>query len=295
MHTRWEHRAVSVGDKVWRLCVQGSQTSVLGVTSRGLFLLALPQHIVFVSFERYRSPLTINLDQAFERLGIVEVGATAQFSDSRLIFPSIEDAISLSAVAVWHCPPPSLPAQPRAEQTQLLQMIAKDVLAQAGSNGLVALLPRLMDWPDASSLTTEHFALLDQLLAVRRAVQVGDHPAMIAGLTSLLGQGRGLTPSGDDVVIGLLLLLNRWPADRDWMAVNRAVIEAAYQVTTTLSANLIECAAAGQGDERLITVADGIAAGSTSIEECVDCVLKWGSSSGSDALIGMALAVQAAR
>ena len=74
---------------------------------------------------------------------------------------------------------------------------------------------------------------------------------------------------------------------------NRAVIEAAYRATTTISANLIECAAAGQGDERLITVVDGIATGSASIDECVECVLDWGSSSGIDALVGMAIAVTA--
>jgi hypothetical protein len=72
---------------------------------------------------------------------------------------------------------------------------------------------------------------------------------------------------------------------------NRAVIEAAYRVTTTISANLIECAADGQGDERLVTVADGIVTGRPAIEECVECVLEWGSSSGLDALAGMAIAL----
>jgi hypothetical protein len=57
------------------------------------------------------------------------------------------------------------------------------------------------------------------------------------------------------------------------------------------AANLIECAADGQGDERLVTVADGIATGSAPIDTCVDCLPVWGSSSGIDALAGMAIAV----
>jgi hypothetical protein len=172
-----------------------------------------------------------------------------------------------------------------------LQAITQRVLERGGSDGLAAVLPRLTDSPDASSLTAEHAALLNWLEALRRAMQTGDSQLMIDGLTGLLGRGRGLTPSGDDVVIGLLLMLNRWHTDLAWGMLNRAVIEAAYRVTTTISANLIECAADGQGDERLVTVADGIVTGRPAIEECVECVLEWGSSSGLDALAGMAIAL----
>ena len=153
------------------------------------------------------------------------------------------------------------------------------------------MLPRLTDVPAAVALSAEHAALLERLIMLHSALQAGNCQATIAGLTSLLGQGRGLTPSGDDVVIGLLLMLNRWHTDRDWTEVNRTVIAAAYQRTTTISANLIDCAADGQGDERLITVADGIAAGLVPIDECVNCVLSWGSSSGVAALAGMAVVV----
>ncbi len=50
-------------------------------------------------------------------------------------------------------------------------------------------------------------------------------------------------------------------------------VSEAYQSTTTISANLIEGAAVGQGDERLMAVVDGVATGQLPIEECLDCVL----------------------
>lgn len=266
---------------------------MIGVTSRGLFLLASTQRIVYVSFERYRSPSTINLDRSGDRLRVVEAGAAAQFSEARLIFPATAIAVVLSADLVWQCPPPILTARPRVEQLQTLRAITEGVLACGRSAGLAAVLPHLTNMPDGSLPPAEHAALLDRLLALRRAVQTGDYQRMIDSLTSLLGQGRGLTPSGDDMVIGLLLMLNRWHPDGDWARVNRVVIETAYRVTTTISANLIECAADGQGDERLITVVDGITAGSASPAECVKSVLDWGSSSGIDALTGMALGLPA--
>ena len=107
----------------------------------------------------------------------------------------------------------------------------------------------------------------------------------------MLGRGSGLTPSGDDCVLGLLLMLNRWQLDSDWHNLNQAVINTAYHKTTTISANLIECATAGQADERLLNVVDGIAVSSTSIDDCVECVLSWGNSSGIDALVGMVMAL----
>jgi hypothetical protein len=289
--TSIEIAARSSGTRAYAACQQSRQARVIGVTSRGLYLLAPPQHIVFVSFERQRSPLTINLDRAFDQLRTIEVGATAQLSSTRLIFPAIEFSIFLPANAVWHCPLPLVALRSRAEQRQTLRTIAAGVLPRADSTGWAALLPGLADWPDASPLSAEHSALLDRLIGLRRAVQTGAPQQIIAGLTSVLGQGRGLTPSGDDLAIGLLLMLNRWYTARDWTEVNRTVIEMAYRTTTTISANLIECATDGQGDERLIILVDGIATGSASIDECVACVLGWGSSSGLDALIGMALAV----
>ncbi len=299
MSTSPEIAALSIGTLAYAACQQSRLARVVGVTSRGLFLLA-PQQVIFVSGEPYRSPVTINLNRSCEQLHTIEVGATAQLSDTRLIFPAIEVSISLSTDVVWRCPLPASPSRPSAEQLQTLRTIAQGVLAQADNTSLAALLPKLIDLPGASPLSDEDAALLDRLIEVRRSLQVGDSQRVLTELTRLLGQGRGLTPSGDDVVIGLLLMLARSHAVNARLAIENMLkhiavplVAEAYQRTTAISANLIECAADGQGDERLIAVVDGIATGSTSIGKCVDCVLDWGNSSGVDALVGMAIAIMA--
>ncbi|MGD2155610.1 MAG: DUF2877 domain-containing protein [Anaerolineales bacterium] len=110
-------------------------------------------------------------------------------------------------------------------------------------------------------------------------------------LISLLGMGSGLTPSGDDLIIGLLLSLNRWESvlqpGNDISILNKNVVEAAYRDTTTLSANLIECAALGLADERLIQANDYLAVGNFQLPEISSGLLNWGNSSGIDALAGM--------
>ncbi|MEK7786367.1 MAG: DUF2877 domain-containing protein, partial [Chloroflexota bacterium] len=137
------------------------------------------------------------------------------------------------------------------------------------------------------------------------APRVPDPPLLPPGMKTLdLGivsrAVRGFavqTPSGDDVVAGLLLALDRWRPvlwpGGDLGRLNALVVEAAYKATTTLSANLIECAAQGESDERLVTALDSIVTGQPAASECAPLLLGWGNSSGADALVGMTLALTA--
>jgi hypothetical protein len=61
--------------------------------------------------------------------------------------------------------------------------------------------------------------------------------------------------------------------------------------TTTLSANLIEIAAEGEADERLILALDSVFTGDPSPEKTAEMLISYGSSSGMDAFAGLALAV----
>jgi hypothetical protein len=77
--------------------------------------------------------------------------------------------------------------------------------------------------------------------------------------------------------------------DIHWL--NREIPARANNLTSALSASLIACAARGQADQRLIDSLDGIVTGSLPPETCVTTLAGWGSSSGLDALAGMALAL----
>jgi len=108
---------------------------------------------------------------------------------------------------------------------------------------------------------------------------------------SFLGLGSGLPPSGDDFILGLLLSINCWsdlfPHNNKLSTLNEEIVEAAYKRTTTLSANLIECAALGLADERLIQAVDCLATGINNRDEIIPGLLSWGNTSGIDAFVGM--------
>jgi hypothetical protein len=113
-------------------------------------------------------------------------------------------------------------------------------------------------------------------------------------MQAILGMGAGLTPSGDDVVTGCLLTLTRWghalAPGLNIRALAQDVCQGAYRKTTTLSANLIECASVGQANERLILALDGMLSGNI---DCQPARVIWqaGGIPGLDALAGMALAL----
>ena len=279
--------AKSIGHMAAKVTSLGGEAKVIGVTSRGLFL-SLDRRVLFVSFERWRGPLTINIERAID----CTLGESVRLSATRLIFSTIE--VDLSAAKVWQ---PSLPssARPMAEQRDTLRQLASSVLARKTPEGFGALLPHLLDLPEKQTLSASDAALLARMTQLRELIQQGDFDQATTMIEGLLGRGRGLTPSGDDVTIGLLLMLNRHPERNEveskdaLVAFNHRVIQSAYQRTTALSANLIECAANDEADERLINVVDGLVTGTPPIEDCVNYVLEWGSSSGIDALVGMAL------
>jgi hypothetical protein len=117
---------------------------------------------------------------------------------------------------------------------------------------------------------------------------------MVSGFRRVMGLGSGLTPSGDDLIAGFLLAASRYK-EVVFPNLNRpsfyaSILEIAYQKTSLLSANLIECASQGQADERLVHALDGIMAGSIDPATSAQYLLGWGNSSGGDAFLGMALA-----
>ncbi len=143
-----------------------------------------------------------------------------------------------------------------------------------------------------------HFERVD-CIGLLQLLKTGDLDGILAALTPLLGLGAGLTPAGDDMLLGLLLAYHRWGSalrpSFDVAKLSDLLNRAASQKTTLLSANLIACASQGQADERLISALDGMLTGDPAPEQCARSLSGWGSSSGCDALVGMALAILSAQ
>ncbi|MFC2054289.1 DUF2877 domain-containing protein [Chloroflexota bacterium] len=262
--------------------------------SKGIYLRTSSRWLSFISCEPYRSPITINLNCDRIFLHQISSGMPVQISDEQMILPDARMIVSAQNSDVWNPPSPPSPPLPGAECIQILAYFAREALAQKPSLGLSDILPHLISWPEIHK-KLELNSLQKEILAIRPYILNREAAPFVSKLCNCLGVGAGLTPSGDDFVTGLLLALNRYKDvlwDRDDLdMINQSAVEAAYQKTTTLSANLIELASLGEGDERILKAIDWIMGGYSEGSGIVEDLLDWGSSSGVDVLVGFTAAI----
>ncbi|MFC4113623.1 DUF2877 domain-containing protein [Nonomuraea zeae] len=121
----------------------------------------------------------------------------------------------------------------------------------------------------------------------------------VTAAEQLVGLGPGLTPSGDDVLAGLLVTLRHLGAaagaDRaiwlaDWLAAT--VTFDARTRTTPLSATLLHCAARGEASPEVIAVLRGIT-GRQALEPALRRLHRLGHTSGSDLAQGVGIGLAA--
>jgi hypothetical protein len=126
-----------------------------------------------------------------------------------------------------------------------------------------------------------------QIAALECALADGDAVAAAGACIPLLGLGIGLTPSGDDLLVGLLAALHaRRAAALPLIAA--AVATAAPTRTTSLSAAAVVAAAHGRFPERMHDVLVAIAGNDDdAIRSSIERAMQFGASSGADTLVGL--------
>jgi hypothetical protein len=253
-------RITTLGSKARQLLKVADTGMVWGTTSQGIFIHLPPRGMVFLSFETYRGPLTANLAGDKLPLKDCKSGNLANVSDGRLIFLSSDLSLVWEDAEPWDAPQIPVEVLPYESLLERYAVIRRRVRAMRET----AIPP--ID------------IRLDQL---------------DKGLLSLLGLGSGLTPAGDDIILGCLLTLTRWGnrllPGREIQRLSQELVSAAFSRTTLFSANLIECAAAGRADERLVLALDGIFTGQMEEEDCAALLLDWGVSSGCAVLVGIGI------
>lgn len=288
--------AASIGNIAFDSLCEDQDAYVFGRTSRGIFIRTPTRWLNYISLEPFRSPLTITLPDSDISFSHLSKGMHVQISSKQLIFPDANLVISAQRSALWKPSSPNAPTSPVYErQTRLIES-SEMVLKKRGETGLAPLLSELLDIPSPHHLSKNDLSPLHKaIIHLQEHLITNQTLPSARSITDLLGQGSGLTPSSDDFVIGFLLALNRWkpshlPA-KSLQKLNRFVVDAAYEKTTTLSANLIECATLGLADERLIEALDWLMVGTAQDSQPIEDLLTWGSSSGVEVFVGYVTAI----
>lgn len=284
-------KVTTLGEKVGRLLGEASGATLVGRTSRGLYLRLDSDWIIFISQERWRGPLTVNIAGEANQLHVVLPGQSIQITPQRLSHPEAGWALDFRGAQTWQPPQNLRSIQPLATRGAFLTRVIEDMPPRQIPEDLATWLGDLASQlPPVAEVSG---SLQASWIDLRAALQTSQTQLLGLALERFLGAGTGLTPVGDDLVLGFMLALNRFGSMCEPVLeideLNRAMVKQSYARTTTLSANLIECACAGQADERLITGLDGLATGEPGVAACAEALAQWGSSSGYAALVGMGL------
>lgn len=285
--------AESIGHIAAEVLSRDQTVSIVGVTSAGLFLRGSQRWVVFLGPKGFRGPLTISTAASIDGLQLATVGSPGSVKNGSLVLPSANVVICANRDLEWLCSPPPKRRTMGGDRLERLRAIACRALEERRS-GLIESIPRLLDLPAENTCIVQRDPLLSEVWLLHDALEHRDMEQTLDIASRSMGAGMGLTPSWDDLLAGLLLVVNRWHdvttsiAGLNWF--NRRLVRSAYKRTTTISANLIECATLGWASEPLVDAVDYIFTGECRRFDCVESMLQWGGTSGTDFLVGVVLA-----
>lgn len=271
----------------------GSTTAgSLAIPAAGTVLTTFPRscyvelggHIIaLVLPDLLRGPLNLVIDPppafAFEHL---PSGATVHLAPPRLTVDG-GPSFDLATADVWDAHlAPLRSADPSVDREVLAHRIdgIKSVLADAPADSLA----------HPGSRSARAAGAMDALYS---GLHKSEEEAIAHGARSLAGLGPGLTPSGDDVLTGVLIALALLvPAHT--AVVRRAVVDAVRDRTTRISLAYLDAAARGNAGEAWHLLARALDDGpDDAVATAAAQVMAFGETSGADMLAGFVLAAQA--
>jgi hypothetical protein len=286
-------QAVSISQPVMATLEQeGFAGSVLSVFVRACNLVSDQGEIVALVSQRVgNGPLNIVLEEDGFLSRSLEAGSPAE-GDGRTIRVGEALVVSLAGAEVWE---PWLEWEAlNAERPGLeanLAVLHDHLIAQAPAESLAYLLAAGAAGGRSVESTYRKVAwrAIEGLLAALRA---GDRQGIAARAASLAGLGPGLTPAGDDFLLGLMAGLRTWPQCLAGSALSveeacQAIYGAAAERTNLLSMALLQSAREGMfGEAWHILLAALRQDKAAEVREAADRVLGFGGTSGADALCG---------
>ena len=280
----------AIGSQANQVLQRNSSAEVYGTSSKGIYLQTANDLTLFVSFEDFQGPLTINFMGDPEKLSKVKPRTIANINGNHLVFPGAELELSIKKAEIWS--PVDPPKFTGLKKNQIDDLYLQTKLL-VGENPFFPLLEMVLKSTAAPLPGFPEFYKRMKFLI--KSIQSGAASNLAWEAENLIGAGPGLTPLGDDLILGILIAINRgkrsFYTESYLKQLNQAVIDLALDKTTRLSFSLLVCAADGSADQRLLKVFDGLLAGIKIKDEELLQMLTWGSTSGFAVLAGMVLAL----
>jgi len=219
-------------------------------------------------------------------------GMVADASDAKLRVPDAGLEIEFAGASRWSprlAAPAELVDVAAARWTRRAAATRAVARARASAGGFGPLLREDVPYGRDRYVDVARPALAALIVAL----EIGDRRRAAEAATRLIGLGSGLTPSGDDVLVGIEAALHALARPTaGFVALATGGVEAR---TTALAATLLRHAAAGEFAERLhVLLATLMGSDDEAIPAAIDRAVAWGATSGTDCLLGVLIGLDVA-
>jgi hypothetical protein len=176
-----------------------------------------------------------------------------------------------------------------------LKFALRQAAARVGAEGFGPLLAALsVKSVGLQSLPRLCRYAIGKIVPLLQALELSDAHELTEQVDALIGLGAGLTPSGDDLLVGMLAGL-AVTADPGAGMLTCAIRAAPPNRTTALAQTLLRHACEFEFSSRLHqTIKAFFVADRHVLEKCVIDAIAWGESSGADSFLGVVLGLSVA-
>jgi hypothetical protein len=280
------YRAKQIGILAKESLSKNTSGEVVGITSKGIFLKLAENSIVFLSNNEFGNPLTINLTSPPKNLS-VQPGDLIRLKDGSLYFENTW-IITTEHSSIWSSQQVERPLITPPQLSLVKEFLSKlrSMLDQS-----VVLLDEVLTLFETSSNSLPSDAETHRALQILIKNALISPSACVDVIQFFAGRGRGLTPSGDDLLSGWIYMLRRWAISvkHPIEPLQQVLLRAIENRTTAVSFNLIEAACQGEIDERLLNAFEMMIGARPVQDSLVRNILEWGSSSGVEVCAGFGL------
>ena len=186
---------------------------------------------------------------------------------------------------------------PRGRILENLAAAIQCTVREGHMEGMGDLLLPLLERRDPPPLNPFAAAALPRVRALLLAIKVGDSQIVREVSSHLVGLGIGLTPSGDDLLSGLMVAHVLGSINglglRDPAAFTKQVVRASKGRTTLLSFEYLLQASKGRANEHVAAVVESIfTSGEGEVATATKRAISIGETSGTDTLVGVCVGVR---
>ena len=281
-------KCTSVGHIASQILRRNSAGLVSGASSRGIYLQPETDLTLYVTDDHFRGPLTLNIRGDRDSFYTIQTGDIATFDEGEVSFRDSSLRIQINNPMIWK--PGGAPRSQRTQPTSFADTVNK-ARELSPDHPYLPMLETVIGSEPHPLPGLPGFS--EKVIQLSKSLKTVNPSQIISQMNLILGAGPGLTPVGDDLILGILLAGNRAKKNLNWtddlIHFYHTLLSAAEEKTTRISWSLLNCAVQGSADERIIRVLDGLIAGRKIPDTDLENLLTWGSSSGMAVLAGMML------